>query len=178
MADRMSGADTAWLRMDRPTNQPSAAQGREPLGNEFGLVFLALPLGTADPLERVRAVHARMQALRGSPQPLLMLGLLGLAGQAPRALQDQLVHLLGSHATAVVTNVPGPRPRLSLAGVEIEQPLFWVPRAGDIAMGLSILSYAGQVQFGLMTDAGLVRDPERIVVRFAAEMERLQEAVA
>lgn len=155
-----------------------SAQGHETLGNEFGLVFLALPLGTADPVERVRTVHARMQALRDSPQPMLMLGLLGFAGQAPRALQDQLVHLLGSHATAVVTNVPGPRQRLKLAGVEIEQPLFWVPQAGEIAMGISILSYAGQVQFGLMTDSGLVRDPERIVARFSAEIGRLQEAIA
>lgn len=165
------------IRVVVPVNL-RAAGGPETLGNEFGLVFLALPLGTADPIERVRAVHARMLALRESPQPLLLLGLLGLAGQAPRAFQDQLVHLLGSHATAVVTNVPGPRQRLSLAGVEIEQPLFWVPQAGDIAMGISILSYAGQVQFGLMTDAGLVRDPEHIVVRFTAEIGRLQEAIA
>ena len=165
------------IRVVVPVNL-RAAQGPQPLGNEFGLVFLALPLGVADPVERVRAVHARMQALRDSPQPLLTLGLLGLAGQAPRALQEQLVQLLGSHATAVMTNVPGPRQRLRLAGAEIEQQMFWVPQAGDIAMGASILSYAGQVQFGLMTDAGLVRDPERIVDRFSGEIGRLQESVA
>jgi WS/DGAT/MGAT family acyltransferase len=165
------------IRVVVPVNL-RAAQGAQALGNEFGLVFLTLPVGVADPVERVRAVHARMLALRDSPQPLFLLGLLGFAGQGPRALQDQLLQILGSHATAVMTNVPGPRQRLRLAGAEIEQQMFWVPQAGDIAMGASLLSYAGHVQFGLMTDAGLVRDPERIVDRFAVELGRLQEAVA
>ena len=154
------------------------ADSDEALGNAFGLVFLELPLGVANPIARVHAVRARMQALRSSPQPVLMLGLLGVAGQGPRGLQDQLVDVLGAHATAVMTNVVGPRKRLRFAGAEIEQQMFWVPQAGDIAMGASILSYAGHVQFGLITDAGTVRDPERIAARFPGEIQKLQEALA
>jgi hypothetical protein len=153
-------------------------QGGEALGNEFGLVFLELPLGVASPVARVHAVQARMQALRRSPQPVLMLGLLAFAGQSPRALQEQLLQIFGAHATAVMTNVPGPQKRLRFAGAEISEQMFWVPQSGDIALGASILSYAGQVQFGLMTDAGMVRDPERIVARFPGEIEKLQEAIA
>jgi WS/DGAT/MGAT family acyltransferase len=154
------------------------ADSEDALGNEFGLVFLELPLGIANPIGRVHAVRARMQLLRSSPQPVLMLGLLGFAGQSPRALQEQLLQIFGAHATAVMTNVPGPQKRLSFAGAGIEQQMFWVPQSGDIAMGASILSYAGRVQFGLMTDAGLVRDPERIVARFPDEVKKLQEAIA
>jgi hypothetical protein len=40
-------------------------------------------------------------------------------------------------------------------------------------MGLSILSYDGKVQFGLITDRNLVPDPERIVERFAREFDKL-----
>jgi WS/DGAT/MGAT family acyltransferase len=172
--DRVDGLE---IRVVVPVNL-RPAESREPLGNEFGLVFLELPLGIANPIGRVHAVRARMQVLRHSPQPVLMLGLLGFAGQAPRALQEQLLQVLGSHATAVVTNVPGPKRRLRFAGSEIDEQMFWVPQAGDIALGASILSYAGQVQFGLMSDAGRVRDPERIVARFAGEIERLEEAIA
>jgi hypothetical protein len=172
--DRVDGLE---IRVVVPVNL-RPAESREPLGNEFGLVFLELPLGIANPIGRVHAVRARMQVLRHSPQPVLMLGLLGFAGQAPRALQEQLLQVLGSHATAVVTNVPGPKRRLRCAGSEIDERRFWVPQAGDIALGASILSYAGQVQFGLMSDAGRVRDPERIVARFAGEIERLEEAIA
>ncbi len=152
-------------------------ESAEALGNEFGLVFLGLPLGIADPVERLQAVHERMEALRRSPQPMLMLGLLGVAGQAPMAVQEQLLELFSAHATAVMTNVPGPQSRLRFAGAEIAEQMFWVPQSGGISMGASILSYAGQVQFGLMTDAGRVPDPERIVAQFPVEIARLQEAV-
>ena len=40
-------------------------------------------------------------------------------------------------------------------------------------MGVSILSYNGRIQFGLITDAGLVPDPDRIVARFADEFDKL-----
>jgi WS/DGAT/MGAT family acyltransferase len=153
-----------------------AADSDEALGNEFGLVFLELPLGMANPLERLYAVHQRMRALRHSPQPMLLLGLLSFAGVAPRAVHEQLLHTLGSHATAVMTNVPGPQRRLRFAGAEIDEQMFWVPQSGEIGMGASLLSYAGQVQFGLLTDAGMVPDPERIVASFPAEFRRLQKS--
>jgi hypothetical protein len=51
--------------------------------------------------------------------------------------------------------------------------MFWVPQSGDIGMGVSILSYSGGVQFGLITDAGTVPDPERVVAGFRPEFERL-----
>ena len=43
----------------------------------------------------------------------------------------------------------------------------------NIGIGVSILSYDGKVQFGLITDKGLVDDPERIVERFSIEFEKL-----
>ena len=52
--------------------------------------------------------------------------------------------------------------------------MFWVPQSGDIGMGVSIMSYAGDVQFGLITDRGLCPDPERVIERFAPEFEKLR----
>jgi hypothetical protein len=40
-------------------------------------------------------------------------------------------------------------------------------------MGVSILSYNGQVQFGMITDIKLVDDPDDIIDRFAGEFEKL-----
>jgi len=73
----------------------------------------------------------------------------------------------------VMTNVPGPQQPLFLAGGKIERFLFWVPQSGDIGMGVSILSYNDQVQFGLITDRGLCPDPERVIARFGSEFEML-----
>ncbi len=143
------------------------------LGNEFGLVFLELPIGIENPIERLYAVRANMRALKGSYQPILALGLLAAMGAGPKLLQDQLLVALARNASAVMTNVPGPQRPLYLAGGKIEQFMFWVPQSGDIGMGVSILSYNGKVQFGLITDRGLVPDPERVIAGFAPEFEKL-----
>jgi len=136
-------------------------------------VFLELPIGIENPVERLYAVRANMQALKGSFQPVLTLGLLAAAGAGPKLLQDQLIAVLARNATAVMTNVPGPRQPLYLAGAKIDSLNFWVPQSGDIGMGVSILSYNGQVQFGLITDRGLCPDPEAVIARFAPEFEKL-----
>ena len=81
--------------------------------------------------------------------------------------------LLLSRATVVMTNVPGPQQPLYLAGSEIKQVMVWVPQPGDIGMGVSILSFNGNVQFGLLADAALVPDPHAIVARFKPEFDQL-----
>jgi WS/DGAT/MGAT family acyltransferase len=143
------------------------------LGNKFGLVTLLLPIGITNPLARLYEVHRRMEALKGSFQAPIAFALLGAAGLAPRALQQQMLDLLANKATAVMTNVPGPQEQLYMAGARLKQIMFWVPQSGDIGMGVSILSYNGAVQFGLITDAGRVPDPENVIAHFRPEFDRL-----
>jgi WS/DGAT/MGAT family acyltransferase len=143
------------------------------LGNQFGLVFLDLPIGIENPVERLYAVRANMNALKGSFQPVLALGLLAAMGTGPKALQEVLLQALSRNASGVMTNVPGPQEPLYLAGAAIDSLMFWVPQSGDIGMGVSIISYNGAVQFGIITDRGLCPDPERIGDRFGAEFEKL-----
>ncbi|MBV1775655.1 wax ester/triacylglycerol synthase family O-acyltransferase [Burkholderiaceae bacterium DAT-1] len=143
------------------------------LGNKFGLVALELPIGIANPLRRVFTVGERMEALKHSCQAALTLFILGAVGMAPKFLQEQVLDMLASKATAVMTNVPGPKESLWLAGARIRQPFFWVPQSGNVGIGVSILSYADNVQFGLITDQGLVDAPSEIIARFASEFEKL-----
>ena len=143
------------------------------LGNQFGLVFLDLPIGIENPVERLYAVRANMNALKGSYQPVLALGLLAAMGSGPKALQDVLLQALSRNASAVMTNVPGPQEPLYLAGARIDSMMFWVPQSGDIGVGVSIISYNGAVQFGLITDRGFCPDPERVSARFGEEFEKL-----
>ncbi len=155
-----------------PVNlRPPGSAGQ--LGNHFGLVPLVLPIGIANPFERLYAVRARMGALKGSYVAPISLALLEVMGMLPHAVQQEVLDLLAGKATAVMTNVPGPRQPLYLAGRRIDEIMFWVPQSGNIGMGVSILSYNGGVQFGLITDARLVPDPERIIARFRDEFEKL-----
>lgn len=172
LSSRGDPVDGLGIRAIVPVNLRPAGQARE-LGNRFGLVFLDLPIGTEDPLQRLREVREHMKALKGSYQPLIVLGLLHAVGHGPRILQEQITGLLSQNATAVMTNVPGPQHPVWFAGQRIEELNFWVPQSGGIGMGVSILSYDGRIQFGLIADAGLVPDPDRIVGRFRDEFDKL-----
>jgi diacylglycerol O-acyltransferase / wax synthase len=143
------------------------------LGNRFGLAPLVLPVGIDNPVERVYAVRARMGELKGSYQPVLAFGVLALAGLLNKAAQDALLDLFARKATAVMTNVPGPTKALRLCGSTLRQSIFWVPQTGNVAVGVSIFSYAGGVQFALITDEALCPEPQRIIDRFAPELDKL-----
>ncbi len=171
--DDLAGAD---LRAMVPVNLRSPGSAKS-LGNKFGLVPLLLPIGVEHPVERVIEVRARMNELKGGYTAVLAMALLGMAGLAPRAVQKQVLDLLARKATAVMTNVPGPQHTLYLAGAPLKQMMFWVPQSGDIAVGVSILSYDGAVQFGLITDKKVCKDPQAIIDRFRPEFENLVHAV-
>jgi hypothetical protein len=136
-----------------------------------------LPVGIEHPVERVLTVRERMNELKSGYTAVLAMALLGLAGLAPRAVQKQVIDLLARKATAVMTNVPGPQQQLYLAGAPVRQMMFWVPQSGDIGVGVSILSYDGTVQFGLITDKKICKDPQAVIARFRPEFENLVHAV-
>jgi WS/DGAT/MGAT family acyltransferase len=172
LLDKGEPVDGVTLRALVPVNLRPIEQAYK-LGNQFGLVFLDLPVGIANPVERLYAVRANMNALKGSYQPLVAMGLLAAMGAGPRLLQDVVLTMLARNASAVTTNVPGPQEPLYMAGAQIASLMFWVPQSGDIGMGVSIISYAGEVQFGIVTDRGLCADPEKIIARLEPEFEAL-----
>jgi WS/DGAT/MGAT family acyltransferase len=171
--DDLAGAE---LRAMVPVNLRSPGKAKS-LGNKFGLVPLLLPIGIEHPIERVLEVHQRMDELKGGYTAVLAMAILGMAGLAPRAVQKQVLDLLARKATAVMTNVPGPQQQLYLAGAPMKQVMFWVPQSGEIGVGVSILSYDGTVQFSLITDKKICRDPQAIIDRFRPEFENLVHAV-
>lgn len=179
-----AGAIGAYLRGlgDDPTGQEIRAmvpvnlrphEQAWKLGNRFGLAPLVLPVGIQNPIERVYAVHARMRELKDSYQPLLAFAVLAVAGLMIKPMQDALLGLFSKKATAVMTNVPGPAEPLKFCGATLRQNMFWVPASGNIGMGLSILSYGGGVQFGLITDVKLCPEPQQIIDAFEPQFEQL-----
>ena len=172
LLEKGDAVDGLEIRAIVPVNLRPRGEGRG-LGNQFGLVFLDLPIGIEHPLERLYTIRSRMLALKGSYQPMIALALLGAVGSGPKVLQQRVTAMLSASASAVMTNVPGPKQPLYFAGKRITELDFWVPQSGGIGMGVSILSYDGRIQFGVITDAGLVPDPDSIVSRFAEEFDKL-----
>lgn len=160
------------VRVMVPVNLRKASR-QQKLGNAFGLVPLVLPVGLEDPVARLYEVRHRMNELKGSYTALVAMSVLGVLGATPKQVQNEIQNYFARKATAVMSNVPGPQQPLYLAGSQLEQCMFWVPQSGDIGIGVSILSYNGGVQFGIVTDDALVRDPDSIIRRFAPEFEKL-----
>lgn len=156
-----------------PVNLRGESDGGK-LGNKFGLVFLTLPVSIEEPLMRLTEVRRRMVELKRSAEAPVTLGILGMMGLGTDAFREFVVRTLEPKATVVLTNVPGPPIPLYLAGEKIRELMFWVPQAGRLGVGISILSYAGNVYLGIATDAGLVPDPEAVLGGFYEELDRLK----
>ena len=169
---RGEDVDGCELRAMVPVNLRDPRTWQE-LGNKFGLVPLLLPIGVENPIARVFEVQRRMAALKTGYTAVISMTLLGAAGFAPRIVQTQALDFLARKASAVMTNVPGPQQPLFLAGARVTRLMFWVPQSGDIGIGVSILSYDGGVQFGLITDRALCVEPQKIIDRFEPEFEKL-----
>ena len=143
------------------------------LGNRFGLFFLSLPLGIDDPLDRLFEVKRRMDDLKGSQEAVVVFGILNAIGMAPSEIENLVITIFGAKATAVMTNVPGPRQPIYFAGAAVREMMFWVPQSGHLGLGVSIFSYNDQVWLGVATDQSLTPDPETIVSYYGQEIDHL-----
>jgi diacylglycerol O-acyltransferase / wax synthase len=153
----------------RPLDQPVPRK----LGNKFGLVFLPLPVGTSGSYRRLVEVHRRMGEIKEGRDGPVSYGLLAVTGLTPEPVERRIVDLFSAKGTAVMTNVPGPRDPVYLAGAPVRTVLVWAPTSGHIGMSVSIFSYRGEVTVGLLVDAALIPDPDRIVTQLEAELRAL-----
>jgi WS/DGAT/MGAT family acyltransferase len=172
LIEREADVSDLEIRAVIPVDLRPPQQGIE-LGNAFGLVFLALPLSIADPVQRLHETKKRMDAIKQSIEAVTFYSLLNLFGVTPRQVEEQGLNIFGTRATAVVTNVRGPGQALYIAGSKIENIMGWVPQAGHLGLGVSIFSYDGKVSVGVITDAGLVPDPEHITAGVRASFDEL-----
>ena len=155
----------------RPLDQPISV-----LGNQFGLMLVSLPIEIDDPKARFQQIQNTMDELKRSYQAQVTYSLLDLFGRGPDILERRALAMLSNKASAVLTNVPGPREAVYLAGSKLRQPMFWVPQSGSIGIGMSILSYAGSVQFGITVDQGIQACPNAIMDYFHDSFYELAEA--
>jgi WS/DGAT/MGAT family acyltransferase len=172
MKGRGGEADGVDIRAVVPVNLRSLEEAHK-LGNKFGLVFLPLPLGIEDSLERIFEVRKRMNEIKEGKEALVSFGILQTMGVSPGPVFERVLQMFGSKATSVMTNVIGPDKPIYFAGAAMKQAMFWVPRSGGLGMGVSILSYNSKVWLGIATDAGLVPDPEGILDGFYAELDEM-----
>jgi hypothetical protein len=111
-----------------------------------------------------------MDAIKRSDEGALSYAILGALGRGPVELETRMVDYVSGKASMVVTNVPGPRRPVSLAGSGIAGALAWAPCSGTLRMSVSLFSYGGRVMVGFLTDAGVIEDPQPLADAFRAEL--------
>ncbi len=162
------------LRALVPVNLRPVEEASE-LGNRFGLLFVPLPIRLDDPLDRLVALRNMTRRIKRSPERLLTFLLLRILGITPSPLFKIVVNLFASRCTLAITNVAGPREPLRMIGTPLKQVIFWIPGAGRLAVGVSMLSYLGDLWLGIETDGRLVPDPGVIIDGIESEMAALVE---
>ncbi len=174
--ERGEAVDDLTLRAIVPVNLRPARWIEEmpdSLGNRFGLVFLDLPVDAGAPPERLRRLKQDMDRIKGTPEALVAFELLVALGRTPATIQHLVEDVFVKKGSVVVTNVPGPRRPLYLAGVRLSDLVIWVPHPARLGLGLSIVSYDGQVRMGVRGDVAVADDPRRVVDLFEEELRSL-----
>ena len=135
---------------------------RGALGNRVAAMWAPLPVGLTDPVERLRQVRGSMEGVKESGQAVGAQVLTELSGFAPPTIMAQAARLQARQRlfNLVVTNVPGPQFPLYVLGRQLSAVYPMVPLAENTALGIAIMSYNGQLNFGLVSDFDAVPDLE------------------
>jgi WS/DGAT/MGAT family acyltransferase len=149
------------------------------LGNRFSSLFVELPVAEADPVRRYRETVIRSKSLKsGGGQAAGTSAALELAGLAPPVIHATIAQALYAKRlfNVTITNVPGPQQTLYAFGVPLREMYPLVPLAAEHAVGVAVLSYDGEVFFGVIADRDTVPDLDVLLSALSASIQELLSA--
>jgi diacylglycerol O-acyltransferase / wax synthase len=151
---------------------------RGAFGNRVAAMWVTLPVGITDPVARLQTISRAMEGVKRSGQAVGAEMLTHLTGFAPPTVMAQAARLQARQRlfNLVVTNVPGPQFPLYLLGRELESIYPMVPLAENTALGIAILSYNGELNFGLVSDYDALADVEVLADELRSATEELAAA--
>jgi len=148
------------------------------LGNRVSSFMAPLPVGVEDPIERLGLISETMGDLKQSKQAVGATLLTELTDFAPPTIAGQAARLQSRQRffNLVVTNIPGPQFPLYLLGRELEALVPMVPLAKRQAVCFGIMSYNGQVHFGLIGDYDAMADLDVLAGDLERSLAEISEA--
>ncbi len=154
LLSRGEGLPEGDLRAQVPVNIRSEEQ-EHVLGNELTSLFVELPVTESDPLARYRRVTERAKQLKAGSQRAGGKTIIELADMGPPLAGALLARSMfgGTRMfNLTITNVPGSPQRLFAFGAALVEVLPLVPLFAGHTIGIAVVSYAGQMVFGLNAD--------------------------
>ncbi|MFN8105468.1 MAG: wax ester/triacylglycerol synthase family O-acyltransferase [Acidimicrobiia bacterium] len=153
MVERGDVVDDVGMNVMVPVSVRSE-QDRGTYGNQVSMMLVTLPVGEPDPEAALASIHTQTETLKESHQaegadslmrsfdylPMFFLNLAARGAAAQRFIN------------LVVTNVPGPQFPLYCLGARMREAYPYVGLLGKISVAVAVLSYDGQLNFGLSGD--------------------------
>lgn len=148
--------------------------------NRVSAMFAELPVGIADPVQRLHAVTAQLKGLKESQQAVAGETLTSLAGYAPPVLLSAgtrvAMRIPQRNVNTVTTNVPGPRVQLYAVGRRMLEAFPYVPLAGQMRIGVAIFSYLDSLNFGITGDYDSTPDLDVLAAGICTGLGDLRKA--
>ncbi|MGO9195587.1 MAG: WS/DGAT/MGAT family O-acyltransferase [Acidimicrobiales bacterium] len=182
LIERGDDADHAVVRSLVPVSTRHE-DGRGVPDNRVSALLYELPVQIDDPVERLELVHDQMTKLKGSHiseagEVITTIGNLAppmVVGPVSR-MTTRSMHAFGQHSlNTVTTNVPGPQFPLYLLGHELLEYRPFVPISHGVRVGTAILSYNGNVFFGITGDYETVPDVAVLADAVESGIEELRD---
>jgi diacylglycerol O-acyltransferase / wax synthase len=145
--------------------------------NRVSAMFAELPVGIADPAERLGAVRVQMDGLKQSKQAVAGDVLTSLSGFAPPMLLALGARLAARSPSlglqTGVTNVPGPQQPLYTLGRRLLESFPFVPVIGHVRISIAIFSYDGGLYIGVTGDYDSSNDIDVLTAGVERSMREL-----
>jgi WS/DGAT/MGAT family acyltransferase len=172
----LRGVDPGSLtfRVSAPVSVRNAEE-KGKLGNRVSSWVIALPIGEADPLAQLAAIHAETARLKEERTALGVETIMAMAEFTPSTLLTLGARAASGPINTIVTNVPGPQFPLYLQGARMLELYPQVPLMQSLGIGIALASYDGHVHWGFNSDPDVVPDADVFVDRIRAAYARVAE---
>jgi WS/DGAT/MGAT family acyltransferase len=160
------GAPVEELRMTMPIDIRDG-EDADKAGNQFAPARFPVPIALPDPVERMRAIGARVRRERSEPVLGFLEGVAGVLNRLPTSLSVALFGGMLKGIDFVTSNVPGPRREVFTAGAKMDEVYGFGPLSGA-AINVTLFSYAGTCFVAINSDPAAVPDPDRLRECFEA----------
>jgi WS/DGAT/MGAT family acyltransferase len=159
------------LRIDVPITLRAAETRAHARGNAISQMLVPVPMGTADPWERLAGIHAETARRKRDSHPDMGIWL------GSRMARRVMLRLLERHPVNVtVADLPGPANPVYLAGASVLEVLPVLALMGNVTLGVGGISYAGQFTITATADSDTYPDLDVFVAGVQEDLDAMAAA--
>jgi WS/DGAT/MGAT family acyltransferase len=141
-----------------------------PGGNLITQMVVRLPLGTADPVLRLREISAETARRKAVARPSL-----GTTFRGKLISALLLRRIAGQRVNVETADLPGPQQPLYLAGARLLEVFPLLNLIGNVSLGVGAISYAGQFNVMVIADGEGYPDLDEFTAAARKELRALAD---